>query len=75
MRKLVKDLKSVFAGITAGNYPGEWDEDHITFSLMREMRTLFDFRRIKYKGFEKIVHWQSYKNKGRTETLFGDISL
>jgi hypothetical protein len=75
MRWLVNDLENVFAGITAGNYPTEWDEDHITFSLMREMRSLFDFRRIKYNGFEKIVHWLSYKNKGRTETLFGDISL
>ncbi len=38
-------------------------------------KTLPIFRRIKYKGFEKIVHWLSYKNKGRAETLFGDISL
>ena len=75
MRRLVKDLERAFAGITAGNYPMEWDEDHITFSLMKEMRNLFDFRRIKYDRFEKIVHWLSFKNKGRLETQFGDISL
>jgi hypothetical protein len=75
MRRLVEDLERAFVGITAGSYPGEWDEDHITYSLMRELRSLFDLRRIKYNGFEKIVHWLSYKNKGRTETQFGDISL
>lgn len=63
MRRLVNDLERAFAGITAGNYPGEWDEDHIPFSLMRAMRSLFDFRWIRYNGFEKIVHWLSYKIK------------
>jgi hypothetical protein len=75
MRQLVMDLERVFADVTAGNYPLEWDEDHITFSLMREMRKIFDFRQVRYDGFEKIVHWLSYKNKGRAESVYGDISL
>jgi hypothetical protein len=75
LRSLVRDLERTFASITAGSYPTEWDENHISYSLMKEMRSLLGFRRIKYDGFEKIVHWLSYKSKGTIETRFGDICL
>jgi hypothetical protein len=75
MNELIPELEEIFTSVTAGNYPMEWDENHVTFSLMREMRALFPSRTIRYRGFEKTVSWISYKNKGKTETRYGDISL
>src|SRR6185437_1935407 len=75
MRELVEDLERRFTDITRGNYPLEWDENHITYSLMKEMRSVFTRRRVYYKNFSKYVEWLSYKNKGNTEQAFGDIAL
>lgn len=75
MRTLVNELERRFSRITMDNYPLEWDENHITYTLMKEMRDAFSKRRIQYKNFSKIVEWFSYKNKGKAESAFGDISL
>lgn len=75
MRSLVNNLEKIFSEISSSCYPYDWDENHITHSLMKEMRDLFTQRRVRYKGFTKIIDWFSYKNKGKVETTFGDISL
>lgn len=76
MDALITELESRFSRITNQCYPLEWDENHITFSLMREMRETFTRRKVHYKGFTKIVEWFSYKNKSkRVESAVGDISL
>jgi hypothetical protein len=75
MKQLVFELEDTFTRITQGNYPLEWEENHITYSLMKEMRSMFQKRHIRYKGFTKIIEWFSYKNKGKSESIAGDISL
>ena len=42
MRKTVSDLERAFSEICSQAYPYEWDENHISFQLMRELRNLFN---------------------------------
>lgn len=75
MRQTVNRLESIFSEICNNTYPLEWDENHISFLLMRELRTLFSNRTINFNGWSKIVDWQSFKNRGKQETNYGDITL
>ncbi|WPQ61265.1 hypothetical protein SIO70_23180 [Chitinophaga sancti] len=75
MQRLISELEETFTNVTQGNYPLEWDENHITYSLMKAMRSMFQKRQVRYKGFTKTVEWFSYKNKGKSESIAGDISL
>lgn len=75
MQKLVQELENTFLRIVNDNYPLEWDENHITYSLMQALRKTFTKRRVDYDGFSKNIEWFSYKNKGKSESAAGDISL
>lgn len=75
MEHAIRELETVFANICVKAYPHEWDENHLSFTLMREFRRLFENRRIHYTGFSKIVAWRSFKNRGKMETQYGDIAL
>ncbi len=68
-------MEKIFLRVTKDCYPYEWDENHISYSLMKELREIFTQRKVKYKGFTKIIDWFSFKNKGKVEMNFGDISL
>jgi hypothetical protein len=75
MRQTVNILESIFTKICQTSYPYEWDENHISFQLMSELRNLFSNRRIHFTDWSKIVDWQSFKNRGNQETNYGDITL
>lgn len=75
MKKTVIKLESIFSSICDKSYLHEWDENFISFSLMQELRNLFSNRVIHFNKWSKIVDWKSFKNKGKTESNFGDISL
>jgi hypothetical protein len=75
MTSTIRKLEELFREICVGSYPYEWDENHISFLLMKGLRELFGKRRIHFNNWSKIVDWRSYKNKGRQETDYGDIAL
>lgn len=75
MEKSVLFLEQIFNDICRNSYPHEWDEDHVTFQLMRALRNLFGNRVIHFNGWSKMVQWQSFKNRGKQETSSGDIAL
>lgn len=75
MRHAISELETIFSSICRTAYPHEWDENHLSFTLMREFRRLFSSRRIHYTGFSKIVAWRSFKNRGKTESQYGDIAF
>ena len=75
MHRTVQQLERVFSNICLQSYPHEWDENHLSFQLMRELRNLFSNRTINFSGWSKIVNWQSFKNRGKQETNYGDIAL
>lgn len=75
MRKTVFELERIFTEICSHAYPNEWDENYISFQLMREMRALFSNKIIRFTNFSKVVDWQSFKNRGKQETNYGDIAL
>lgn len=75
MKETVNNLERLFATICQEAYPNEWDENFISFRLMQELRKLFSKRNIQFNDWSKIVDWQSFKNRGKQETLYGDIAL
>lgn len=75
MRQTVFELESSIKNICTISFPYEWDEDHITYQLMKELRNHFSNRVIHFQNWSKIVDWKSYKNKGKNESRYGDISL
>lgn len=75
VKQLVKKLEAIFASLTEGNYPHEWDENFISYSLMKELRSVLKQRRVKFRDFTKTIDCRSYKNKGVIESTHGDIAL
>lgn len=75
MKRTVNALENVFSNICTSCSPFEWNEDHISFLLMQELRKLFSNRRVRFNHFSKIVAWRSFKNRGTAEINYGDISL
>lgn len=75
MERTIQDIERALADICSNAYPGEWDENHVTFSMMRMFRETFSSRTLRFDGWTKNVEWKSYKNKGGQETKYGDIAL
>jgi hypothetical protein len=75
MERTVQTLESIFTKICSEAYPYEWNEDHITYQLMRSLRNLFGSRTIHFDNWSKMVEWRSFKNRGKQETSYGDIAL
>lgn len=75
MRETILGIETSIKKICISSYPLEWDEDHISYQLMKELRNLFSNRTIQFQNWSKIVEWKSYKNKGTNEHKCGDISL
>lgn len=75
MKPTIKKLEQVYREICAESYPQEWDENHLSFLLMKKLRELFGNRRIHFSKWSKIVDWKSFKNRGHQERDFGDIAL
>lgn len=75
MFRTVTLLEQTFNKICTDSYPTEWDENHITFSLMKELRNIFSNRIIHFDSWTKMVNWQSFKNRGTQETKYGDIAI
>jgi len=75
MRRTVNKLESIISELCNSSYPYEWDENHISFLLMKELRKLFSHRTISFNSWSKIVDWRSFKNRGKQETNYGDIAL
>lgn len=68
-------MEEIFKSEIEGNFPYQWDEDHITRQILRSFRK--NFRRISLFGFkhEIKINWEIYKFTGVAETIAGDIGL
>lgn len=75
MRQTVRNLESIFSEMCDNSFPNEWDENHVSFLLMKELRRLFSKRIISFNSWSKIVDWRSFKNRGKQESNYGDIAL
>lgn len=75
MWQTVTHLEHIFETICTTSYPLEWDENHLSYQLMKELRGLFSNRTVHFNGWSKIVDWQSFKNRGKNETNYGDIAI
>ncbi|WP_185696493.1 hypothetical protein [Halomonas sp. YLB-10] len=53
----------------------DWDEDHITRSLLTRLRS--ELGRIELLGDDvrSNIHWQAYKLSGTYENRFGDVAI
>lgn len=53
----------------------EWNEDFITFNLLRDLRKELNGIQLISKDSKSSINWQAYKLKGTYENNFGDIAL
>jgi hypothetical protein len=75
LKQTVNRLESIFSEICNDSFPEEWDENHLSFLLMKKLREIFSRRTIHFTNWSKIVDWRSFKNRGKQETNYGDIAL
>jgi hypothetical protein len=75
MWQTVVSLERSFAELCISSYPHEWEENHISFQLMKRLRETFSYRILSFNSWSKIVDWQSFKLRGKRETNYGDIAL
>jgi hypothetical protein len=75
MEQTINKIEKTIASICINSHPREWDENFISFRLMQELRQIFNKKVMKIADFSKLVNWESYKNKGKQETHYGDIAL
>lgn len=58
-----------------GSYPHEWDEDFVTFSILKGLRDRFQSATVT--GFPEALstHWSAFKCRGPKETRYGDVAI
>ena len=59
--KLISSFEENIGPVISDCFPYEWDEDHITFSLLKNLRK--DFNRMQYFGWDQKenIDWSAYK--------------
>jgi hypothetical protein len=73
---LYSELENIFRKQILDSYPLDWEENHITRSLLFEYRKLF--RNIEINGLSPLpirIESTGYKLTGQTESNFGDIAI
>jgi len=70
-----RQIETIIAGHMVKAYPYQWDEDHITFGILRDFQE--NFRRIQIADprLQIEVEWEIYKLLIPEETNFGDIGI
>lgn len=72
---LVNVLEKIFADNIRGNYSESYDENHITFCILNEIRKKFVHIEVdSYPGRISLA-WRPWKLKGKYENNFGDIAI
>lgn len=73
--KLISSFEENIGPVISDCFPYEWDEDHITFSLLKNIRK--DFNRMQCFGWDQKenIDWSAYKYNGDVENKYGDIGV
>jgi len=72
---LVNVLEKIFVENIGGNYPENYDEDHITYCILNAIRNQFAYIEVdSYPGRISLA-WRPWKLKGNFEKNFGDIAI
>lgn len=73
--ELIAKIEEKIGPTISSCFPYEWDEDHITFSLLKSIRN--NFNNFGYWGWgrRENVQWSAYKCNGKVESKYGDIGV
>ncbi len=76
MENLVQELEYLVNKTCIKEYSeGRWNEDHISYLLVKGLQTILDGNEINYNHFKKKVSFKAYKQDGTMEEENGDIAL
>jgi hypothetical protein len=67
-------IEECISDAIGGCYPREWNEDHISYTWLKEFRN--NFKRIHISGYSDFqVCWDAFKADGQLEENYGDIAF
>jgi hypothetical protein len=71
---LVGVIEEIVRSEVVGNYPQQWDENHITYSILRKLQAL---KLVEINGLRETFYarWSAFKLSGKAETDLGDIAI
>ncbi|OOE67744.1 hypothetical protein [Salinivibrio kushneri] len=74
--EFVSELESEIRSTISSCFPAEWDENHLTYSLLKEIRKRFSIKNIFWGNpFPENISWSAYKYNGEIEKKHGDIGI
>jgi hypothetical protein len=71
----ITHVENVIQNAVRGAFPREWEENHITYSLLKDLVT--ECRLVEVHGFRRPfrIAWDGYKFNGADEERFGDVGV
>lgn len=72
---LIAKIEEKFGPTISSCFPYEWNEDHITFSMLKSIRKDFSSFAFWGWGLRESVNWSAYKYSGKLENKYGDIGV
>ncbi|MEW6077587.1 MAG: hypothetical protein AB1724_07240 [Thermodesulfobacteriota bacterium] len=75
MLDLVNILEKIFCDNIRDNFPESYDEDHITYCILSEIRNKLAYIEVDSDLGRISLAWRPWKLKGRFENNFGDIAV
>lgn len=68
-------LEGIVRSAVAGNYPIDWNEDFITRSLLKALRSDLGHVHLSDQPEGLEIRWRAWKQVGRAEHTFGDVAV
>jgi hypothetical protein len=75
LKSLNFELESLVYSNVKENFPGNWDCDFITRSLLSGMKKLLNGKNMHTPGNVIKTYWNLYQLKDKTDTTLGDIAF
>jgi hypothetical protein len=76
INSLLSQVENVVRISTVDNYPDFWEENHITFDLLKGIRRALNYSVIENASNNVTINWRIYKQRKReNERDYGDIAL
>src|SRR4030042_5277042 len=75
LRSLNFEMESLVYASVKENFPGNWDGDFITRSLLSNMKRLLNKKNIRTPGNVIKSYWSLHQLKDKSDTTLGDITF
>jgi len=73
--QFISVLEGIIRGTIPANYPEDWDEDFLTRSLLKGLRSDLSHVQLLDQPGPLWIRWRAWKQVGKPEQTFGDIAI